>query len=120
MFRQHLAPELVFRKDGRIHVPPKPLLGSLYRGYHVAERHVADDEQINVTGGMKLTARGRTEDKRRAHPVGERHERLAEDIHESYRLCKEPLELRKNGCLLVCLEVHLLAANLAAHQARGR
>ena len=74
MLRQDLGPELVFRKYGRIHVPAKPLLGSLYRGYHVAERHVAYDEQIHVTGGMKLTACGRTEDERREHPVGERHE----------------------------------------------
>ena len=46
MLRQDLGPELFFRKYGWIHVPPKPLLGSLYRGDHVAERHVADDEQI--------------------------------------------------------------------------
>src|SRR3954468_1635933 len=69
MLRKDLGPELVFRKYGRIHVPPKPLLGSLYRGYHVGERHVADNEQVHVTGGMKLSACGRTEDKRRAQQM---------------------------------------------------
>lgn len=37
MLRQDLGPELAFRKYGWIHIPPKALLGSLYRGYYVAE-----------------------------------------------------------------------------------
>jgi hypothetical protein len=92
----------------------------LYRGYHVAECRVADDKKIDVAGGMKLTACGRTEDERCAQTIGERHQRLAQDVHESDGFGKQTLQLWEDGRLLVGLKVHLVAADLAAHQARGR
>ena len=120
VLRQDLGPELVFREYGWIHVPPEALLRSLNRGYDVAEGHVADDQQIDVTGGMKLTACGRTEDERRADTISQGRQRLAQNVHESNGLGEQALQLWKDGCFLIRLKVHLLAANLALHQARSR
>ena len=69
---------------------------------------------------MELTPRGRTENESRANTIGERHQRFAQDIDESYGLGKQPLQLGEDGCLLVRLKVHLLAANLAANQTGSR
>jgi len=44
-------------------------------------------------------------------------QRLTQNVHESRGLGEKALQLGKDCCLLVRLEVHLLAADLAVHQA---
>ena len=78
------------------------------------------DQQIDVAGGVKLTPGSGAEHEGRVHTIRDRDERLTQNVHESRGLREQTLQLGKDGCLLVRLKVHLLAANLAAHQAGSR
>lgn len=69
---------------------------------------------------MEFTSRGGAKHDRRPHAIGERRQGLAQDVHESHGLGKQALQLWKDGRLLVCLKVHLLAADISPHEARGR
>lgn len=120
MLRFNLRSKLVCRVDRRIDVPPQSFLSWLYRCDDIAEGCFADHQQIDVAGGVKLTPGSGAEHEGRVHTIRERDERLMQNVHESRGLREQTLQLGKDGCLLVRLKVHLLAANLAAHQAGSR
>src|SRR5438309_7427785 len=74
LLRQNLGSKLICRVHGRIDIPPKSFLSSLYGRDHVAEGHFTTDQEIDVTGGVELTPRGRAEHEGRAHSTSERHQ----------------------------------------------
>lgn len=117
LLRANLGSELVCRVHGRIDIPPKSFFSSLYRCDHICEGRFTNDQQIDVTGGVELTPRSRAEHERRVHTICEGHQCLTQNVHESSGLGEEALQLGKDCGLLVRLEVHLLAADLAAHEA---
>jgi hypothetical protein len=117
MLRQNLGSKLVCRVHGRIDIPPKSFLSYLYRCDHIAEGRLTKDQQIDVAGGVQLAPRSRAKHERRVDTICERHECLTQDVYESCGLGEKALQLGKDCCLLVRLEVHLLAADLAVHQA---
>ena len=68
---------------------------------------------------MELTPGSGSEHEGRVYTIRERDERLTQNVHESRGFREQTLQLGEDGCLLVRLKVHLLAADLAVHQARG-
>ena len=100
-----LGVKLVHRVHRRIDFSSESFLGSPQRCHHIAERRVANHEQIDVTGGMKLPARGRAEHERCPDLAGERHQPVTEDVDESGGLGEQALQLRKDRRLPVGLKV---------------
>ena len=117
MLRFNLYSKLVYRVHGRINIPPKSFLGALYHRDHIAERRSTNNRQIDVACSVEFTPRGGAEHERRMNAVGEWHQRFTQNVHESRGLREQPSQLGKDRRVLVCLEVHLLAPDLAAYQA---
>src|SRR5688500_19102200 len=86
-----LCSKLVCRVNGRIDIPPKSFLSWLYSGDHIAKRCVADDQQIDVAGGVELTPRSRAEHERSVHTICERHQSLPQNVSEYRGLGQQAL-----------------------------
>lgn len=117
MLRANLGSKLGYGVDGWIDVPPKSLLCALNQRDDIAERRITNDHQIDVACSVELTPRGGAKHERCVDTVGEWHQRFTQNVDKSGGLREQPSQLRKDCRFLVCLEVHLLAADLAAHQA---
>jgi len=115
-----LRTELVHRVDRRVHVAPKPLLGSHQRVGDGRERHIPDDEQIDVAVAAQFPTCAGTEDKSDNDVVGKLRQRLTEDINDSSGLHEEGLQFRKDRRVAIRLEVDLTPLHGPAEQAGSR
>lgn len=65
--------------------------------HNLAQRDVADDQQINVAALLQLVPRRGSENGRRGNPRRERCERPAQHVHDAGRLRQERQKLREHG-----------------------
>lgn len=78
----NLPSELVYRVHGRIDIPPKSFLCTLYHRDHITKGRFTNNHQIDVARSVKLTSRG-GEHECCIDAVGERRQSFTQDVDES-------------------------------------
>lgn len=91
MVGAHFGEELGRRIDGRVHIAAEPFLGRHDRVRDNSERHVADDEQIDVAVVPELGSRSGAEYESGNDAIGQRSERLPQYIDRAHGLDDETL-----------------------------
>ena len=120
MLLPHLLSELRSRVDSRVDLAADPILRLGQSVDHLAERHVADHEQIDVARALFGSARDRAENERADDAIAERLERVADDVRDASGLDHEPAELLEHGARPVRLVMNLPAADAASQDACSR
>ena len=119
MPRPQLCSEFARRVDGRIDVSPESLLSPGQRADHILEGRVPHDEQVDVACRPEFAASGRPKHEGDDNLLSERGECVAEHVGETGGLCKQALQLWKDRCFAVGLEVHLASLDGAPQETGG-
>lgn len=104
---ENLRAELFGRVHRRIHLTTQDTLRVRQRAYHISQRDVADDDQVDVAVPAQLVARGGPEDECNLDSRPQGQQRVTDDVGDTTRLREKRLELAEDRGLRVSLKVHL-------------
>lgn len=96
MATANLRAELVGRIHDWVHFAPELFLGSRQCASDGGQRHVPDDQQVDVAGPAQLAAGGRSKDESDENLACERRESFAKNLCGASRLHDQPMKLDKD------------------------
>jgi len=116
----YLGAELLRLVNGGIDIAAEHALRVRCRIHHVPERHVADNEKVDVALiPERITGRG-SEDEGYIDPGCQRAQRLSKHIGHASRLDEQRLQFGEDRRLAVCLEIHLTTLCRTDDETRAR
>jgi hypothetical protein len=101
--RRQPAGKLLAPKEFGIDLAPDSLLGFLQCGGDLSQANVADDEQVDVTGGHFLRARDRSKNKRYLDPVDNGRQGITQQIDEASSFGEKAAQFQEDWTFLIRL-----------------